>query len=48
MAYISNPKMLLKKITKKGNYMLISSEKCQKNPKKYRKNSHRSRKCPKW
>jgi hypothetical protein len=35
MAYISNSKMLLAKITKKGNYMLENSEKCQKNPKKY-------------
>jgi hypothetical protein len=28
--------------------MLKSLEKCQKNPKKFRKNSHGSRKCPKW
>ena len=35
MAYISNSKMLLAKITKKGNYMLENSEKCQKNLKKY-------------
>ena len=41
MAYISNSEMLLEKITKKGNYMLENSEKCQKNPKKYRKNSQK-------
>ena len=35
MAYMSNSKMVLVKITKKGNYMLEISEKCQKNPKKY-------------
>ena len=32
-------------ISKKGNYMLENSEKCQKNPKKYWKNSHGSGKC---
>ena len=35
MAYISNSKMLLAKITKKGNYMLEILEKCQKNLEKY-------------
>ena len=35
MADISNSKMILAKITKKGNYMLEISEKYQKNPKKY-------------
>ena len=35
MADISNSKMILAKITKKGNYMLEILEKCQKNPKKY-------------
>ena len=34
MADISNSKMSLAKITKKGNYMLENLEKCQKNPKK--------------
>jgi hypothetical protein len=53
MAYISNSKMVLEKLPKKeisqkGNYMLENLEKCQKNPKKSQKNSHTSRKCPKW
>ena len=52
MPYISNPKMILAKITKKANFLKKNytpenSEKCQKNPKKYWKNSHKYGKCPK-
>ena len=48
MDYISNSKMPLAEISQKGNYMLENSEKCQKNPKKYWKNSHGFGKCPKF